>query len=192
MKRTPVFSPDGQTVAFEWSPEEQTVTGLYLQRIDSDTPIRLTAARESVAGAAWSPDGRQIAFFRDDGNTHFSLVSMPANGGTETQWADIVNRPTLDTATVDWTPDGRYFVAADRSKGDPMAVVLISTSTKRKYWITAPPLARSATDRREFPPMGVGSRSAARVAPQWTTSSSWRSPLLPMRPASKASIPFEG
>jgi Tol biopolymer transport system component len=139
LKRTPAFSPDGQTVAFEWNPEGQTTAGLYLQGIDSDTPTRLTAPDESVAGAAWSPDGQQVAFFRGEADDHFSLVSMPAKGGAETRWADIEIRPTLDTATVDWTRDGRYLVAADRSKGDPMAVVLISTATKRKYWITSPP-----------------------------------------------------
>jgi len=48
LKRTPVFSPDGQTVAFEWSAEGQTVAGLYFQRIDSDTPTLLSVTDQSA------------------------------------------------------------------------------------------------------------------------------------------------
>ena len=47
--------------------------GSDLQQLTND----LTTER----GAAWSPDGTQIAFIRDDGTTP-GIYSVPATGGT--------------------------------------------------------------------------------------------------------------
>jgi Tol biopolymer transport system component len=140
LKRTPAFSPDGQSIAFEWAPEGQSGPDLYVQRLDEDTPTRLTSTDEAEIGAAWSPDGVQIAFFRLHRNGRMSLLSVPAKSGPEQSWAEVGFRPTMDIATLDWTPDGRYFVTVDQPGAvSTTAVVLISLETKQKYFVTAPP-----------------------------------------------------
>ena len=65
-EREPSFSPDGAQVAFSWDGESQDNFDIYVEEIDSDTPVRLTSSPAPEQHPAWSPDGRQIAFLRGD------------------------------------------------------------------------------------------------------------------------------
>lgn len=142
-KKTPALSPDGESIAFEWKPEEQANPDLYVQHIGEDMPTQLTRTpADEEIGAAWSPDGRQIAFCRKSREaTRLAVVTISAHGGPEEVLADVDYMPSyLSIATLNWTPDGRYLVVSDkRSPTAPLSIVLISVKTRQKFWLTNPP-----------------------------------------------------
>ena len=83
-------------------------------------PRRLTEPRYEVSGAAWSPDGRRIAFladFRDEvGVIEFpQAYSLPASGGRPRPLAELKGY----ILSLAWSPGGRIaLVGLDR--GDPV------------------------------------------------------------------------
>jgi dipeptidyl aminopeptidase/acylaminoacyl peptidase len=64
--RAPVISPDARYVAYlqretNWK-ENEFVWQLWRVDVGSGRPVQLTRGKKSVASAAWSPDGRWLAF----------------------------------------------------------------------------------------------------------------------------------
>ena len=92
----PALSPDGKTVAFGWMGDIWTVS------TDGGRATRLTTHPALDSGAAFSPDGKQIAFNSEREGSKL-LYSMPSNGGEPKQL-------TFHTDGCDlreWTPDGK-------------------------------------------------------------------------------------
>ena len=84
-QRAPVFSPDGQQIAFESrrgevpSPAENNDTlEIYVIHIDGTNKKQLTHNDVDDGHPTWAPNGKQIVFHRNGGRplTNF-LVSMP-------------------------------------------------------------------------------------------------------------------
>jgi Tol biopolymer transport system component len=102
---TPAWSPDGQHLAFvSWrsdgSPE------IYVANADGTDQIHLyrnTRSKYKLAGqAAWSPDGKQIAFPGKDG-----IYVMNANGTDRTRLTDL--KPWSQSCNdLVWSPDGQH------------------------------------------------------------------------------------
>lgn len=140
----PRISPDGKTLAFRWSEDEEGTNGVYLQNIGS------LARRYLVRGYSpdWSPDGEWIVFdsgdynlgkIRVDGSSLTQLTSNgrslePAwspDGQTIAYYVEMGSETTAGIATVttdgilgprlflggspDWFPDGRLFATLGRS-----------------------------------------------------------------------------
>jgi Tol biopolymer transport system component len=85
----PEFSPDGQSVAFvrysSW------ISGdIYIVAVGGGEPRRLTFNNTTIAGLAWTADGREIIFSQNpvfvEGNG--SLWRIPASGGTAERFAE--------------------------------------------------------------------------------------------------------
>ena len=76
---SPVWSPDGRTLAFVSNRDDHSFVGLFL---GSDQPIRYLAPSTSRDSApVWSPDGTTIAFVRQSGRggvPHSPLEQQPA------------------------------------------------------------------------------------------------------------------
>jgi eukaryotic-like serine/threonine-protein kinase len=119
-KDSPVFSPDGNEVAFVWwekSSKGPDVSHLYVQLVGAGTPLRLTNSSESDHDPAWSPDGRFIAFRR--GRHPAAYYIIPALGGTERKLADA-DLVLFAARGLSWSPDGRDLAVADGgTKADP-------------------------------------------------------------------------
>jgi serine/threonine protein kinase len=137
----PAFSPDAKQIAYFWNDENPVKSDLYVQSVGSDKPLlRLTHTDSGFnCCAAWSPDGREIAFARcyDNGGAVFVV---PALGGSERKLTDVVCSFGYAGA-ANWTSDGKSLVLADRCVPDgPRGIVVFSLETGEKRCLTAPPL----------------------------------------------------
>lgn len=92
----PALSPDGKTVAFGWCGDIWTVP------TTGGRAARLTTNPALDSGAAFSPDGKQIAFNSDREGSKQAYV-MPVNGGEPKQ----ITWNTDGCDIREWTPDGK-------------------------------------------------------------------------------------
>ncbi|MEJ2210456.1 MAG: DPP IV N-terminal domain-containing protein, partial [Anaerolineae bacterium] len=102
----PVWSPDGRRIAFtrrqhdHWELYAVDASGQHLTRL-TDTPHRPDGTPANSVAAAWSPDGRHIAFYTDRAGS-WQIWVMHADGSAA--------RPMFDTAlnglTLDYAFDG--------------------------------------------------------------------------------------
>lgn len=92
----PALSPDGQVVAFGWQGD------IWTAPTSGGRATRLTTHPALDSGAAFSPDGKQIAFNSEREGSKL-LYAMPVGGGEPRQL-------TFHTDGCDlreWTPDGQ-------------------------------------------------------------------------------------
>ena len=140
----PTLSPDGNQVAFTWSGPKQDNDDLYVQLIDSGGPLRLTSDPASDYSAAWSPDGRWIAFLRGDSQGNNELRLIPPLGGLERRLAEIqVRHSYVDPPYLAWFPDSKSLIVTDsagQDKPDALFVVSVETGEKRPLTHPEPPL----------------------------------------------------
>jgi len=103
-------SPDGRWVLFSVTEpaydETRTVSDLWLVPSDgSAEPRRLTATRPGEGGAAWSPDGRRIAFTaRREQDTVSQVYVLDIAAGGEAQRVTTI---ATGAGAPQWRPDGQ-------------------------------------------------------------------------------------
>lgn len=137
----PALSPDGRQIAFIWRTETGHHDDLYVQLIGADQPLRLTHnASGFICCAAWSPDGRQIAYAHC-GDNGGAVFVVPAMGGVQRKITEVACPFTFNGAGwPQWTADADSLVLADQCapKG-PRGIVLFSLLTGEKRCLTSPP-----------------------------------------------------
>jgi dipeptidyl aminopeptidase/acylaminoacyl peptidase len=122
------ISPDGRHIVYEQTTTNWTDnafdTTLWLADVASGERRPLTLAVKSSLGAAWSPDGRWIAFVSDrpaplakSPAGKRQLYVMPADGG-EAQQVAVFEKGVND---YEWTPDSLGFVVSAEAP-DPKAM----------------------------------------------------------------------
>jgi tricorn protease len=151
----PVFSPDGQTIAF---------TGEYDGNVDVFTvpatggvPKRLTWHPAPDQALHWTPDGKQVLF--SSPRTAYSrfneLFTVPASGGFETKLplpSGVEGAFSPDGKSIAYLPTERRFQVWKRYRG----------GTTTKIWIAD--LATSRIQRvpransNDFNPMWIGDK----------------------------------
>ncbi len=145
-KSHPVFSPDGNAIAFTWGGEKDDNFDIYVKLIGAGTPLRLTTNPAVDSSPAWSPDGRFIAFIRQS-TTGGAYYLVPSLGGAERKLADAYTNPGVFAGVLafghflDWSPDGKSLLVADRvsPKDSRPSIVLISIESGQKRTMTSPP-----------------------------------------------------
>lgn len=127
------FSPDGNSVVFTWSGPDFTAYGdLWVKEVEGEALRRLTDTPGATeGGAAWSPDGRQIAFTRFEGEQNRGVYVMSALGGSERKVTDWGVGPT-------WLPDSHSLVFHDRVAGSLAPVHYVLATGARRH-LTTPP-----------------------------------------------------
>ena len=108
----PSLAPDGEHVAFSWDGGGDNLD-VYVMRLGAQDPLRLTSDGAADLGAAWSPDGRQLAFIRQRGLLSGDLYVVPALGGPERKVLEVRSNFMIAGRTAPllaWTPDGKQLV----------------------------------------------------------------------------------
>jgi Tol biopolymer transport system component len=151
----PSFSPNGQKVAFVWAGENNDNSDVYIRDINGSSIFRLTTNAAEDVSPVWSPNGNRVAFLRVSPNETEVLVS-PAAGGVHGVITSLF--PTRIEAVgrhLDWSPDGKYLVAADKKSSDePFAITLIEPTTGHKIEVTNPPAGMMGDMGPAFSPDG--------------------------------------
>ena len=87
-KQLPIFSSDGNSVAFAWDGgEEGQNSNVYLMQLEGGKPLRITHHPASEWPGAFSPDGRRLYFNRQS-DAGFTSYWVPTLGGDETRVTD--------------------------------------------------------------------------------------------------------
>jgi Tol biopolymer transport system component/DNA-binding winged helix-turn-helix (wHTH) protein len=181
----PSFSPDGESVVFEWCRKWASECDIFIKQIDVEPPVQLTKTAEVEAMPAWSPDGRWIAFLRELPAGRIGLIVMPSRGGSERLLAEL-DYPrgrfnSLKGPRLSWTPDSRYIAAPERESGkEPCFLWLFSVENGERRRLTQPPredLWSGEDDNPAFSPDGRTLAFSSRRG-----SERWRIHLLRLGP----------
>ena len=141
---SPTFSPDGNEVAFWWEGPKPGSAGIYAKVIGQDPPVLLARTKQNYA--AWSPDGRFIAFVDEVPGGNCGIFLVPAIGGPAHKIAEISVQelvvssiPSNTCVPVSWHPNGQWLVGVDKITPDEScALFLISVPGGEKRRLTSP------------------------------------------------------
>jgi tricorn protease len=157
----PVFSPDGQLIAF--AGEYEGNLDVYVVPTAGGIPRRLTHHPDPDVPVAWTPDGKSIVF-RSPRTSHarfIKLYTVPAGGGQPSE----LPLPMAEEGS--FSPDGKMIAYVPLSNRPPFPGGLrpirhYRGGTAAALWIAD--LADSSitkvprTDSNDFNPMWVGDR----------------------------------
>ena len=138
------ISPDEQFLAFSYatSPDDDVVV-LKLQDLRNHHIVQLTEAPYSSFGAAWSPDGTQLAYQR---LVSGQLCELRVITLTEDRKRVLSNNLLTScgsqsvSARLSWSPDGRYVVYPSRdSEQNQMSLMMYPIAGEAAEQLTAPP-----------------------------------------------------
>ena len=119
----PVWSPDGQRLAFASSRDGNTE--VYVMAADGTDPTNLTQNADTDGwNIVWSPNGQRIAFTSErDGNTE--VYVMAADGTDQT---NLTQSAGDDWAPV-WAPDGQRLAFVSNRDGNTEVYVMAADGT---------------------------------------------------------------
>jgi dipeptidyl aminopeptidase/acylaminoacyl peptidase len=123
----PVWSPDGEQLAFLSDAKKRHQAQLYVAHLKSGRLRQLTDLKGTLADPRWSPDGRRLAFrFIEGVEAKGPLDAAPRDTGVVQETIHESRIMTIDLATgrlrpisppelfvyeYDWSPDGSKFAA---------------------------------------------------------------------------------
>jgi dipeptidyl aminopeptidase/acylaminoacyl peptidase len=107
------WSPDSSKLAFTTYGEGQLPDRFMVAAADGTTgAVPVGEPDPGVRDAAWSPDGKTIAFGSDDPEKGGMGLYLVDADGTDVRRLDTVGGPGWMFVDVDWSPDGRTIAAA--------------------------------------------------------------------------------
>lgn len=136
----PALSADGRQLAFVWDGEQEPQPpAVYIRPIDEDAARPLSPGYSAQSSPAWSPDGRFVAYLRQDAE-RAALVVVPAKGGEDRTVTELHRtRYGLTFQHLDWSPDGKSLVFDDKEKeADPFSLFLVDVASGIRRRLTSP------------------------------------------------------
>ncbi|HRD57430.1 MAG TPA: hypothetical protein PK504_05245 [Ferruginibacter sp.] len=138
----PQWSPDGKKLIYTRQVKNANDTGnkaplngeIYIMNVDGSDEKQLTFRAGWDGGAAFSPNGNQIAFYGKTENGHYDIFLMDADG------KNLFNL-TLDEMedySPAWSPDSKW-IAFTRGNAKNYDVWIMEIETKIKHRLTKHP-----------------------------------------------------
>jgi Tol biopolymer transport system component len=121
----PSFAPDGRRLVFIGGDSND----VYTVAADGSGLKRLTDEGAAHDQAVWSPDGRKIAYTRQQPNGRWDIYLMNANGSGKT----ALTRTSVSEEQPAWSPDGKRlaFIRQERGRWS-IYVMRVGTRNARK------------------------------------------------------------
>ncbi len=133
----PSLSPDGREVAYVWDGPKRDRFEIYVLRIGTPLPRRVTYEGGRLGPPAWSPDGLEIAFTRCDLNNRSAVFVVPALGGPERRITDAACQYSFPSDLAWSSLDGGRLVFIDHCvAGGPSGLVSFSLATGKRQCLT--------------------------------------------------------
>ena len=160
----PSLSPDGTRVAFSWLPPNAPGSRIAIKTIGSETVVQLTEGLMGDRMPVWSPDGRQLAFFRASRKPELrsQICLIPATGGPARVLLDVkgMNLPGLA-----WWRAGNALLFASRPPtASTFHLAALDLATLEVRPLTNPPPGPQLTAPGDFlPAVGPDDRTVAFV-----------------------------
>ncbi|SDZ97869.1 winged helix-turn-helix domain-containing protein [Alkalimonas amylolytica] len=138
------ISPDEELLAFSYaSSPSDSVVRLKLQNLKTHQVVALTEAPYSSFGAAWNPDGTQLAYQRVLSGRLCEIRLLTLNAQRDRVLTDELLTSCgaqSISARLSWSPDGRFLVYPSREDGqNQMALMLYPMAGGQPQVLTAPP-----------------------------------------------------
>jgi Tol biopolymer transport system component len=121
--RSPVWTPDGQRIAFQSRRHDGVTPNIYWQRADgTGTPQRLTESTNSQKPTSWHPDGRFLAFGEARvGTTNQDILILPVEGSEASGWKpgkpQVFLESPFNESEAAFSPDGKWLAYQSDESG---------------------------------------------------------------------------
>jgi eukaryotic-like serine/threonine-protein kinase len=140
-KFDPVFSPDGNELAYTWKGEQDDNYDIYVKLIGAGAPLRLTTSPAAESCPAWSPDGRYIAFIRDTPSGGSAYYVIPSLGGAERKIAEALIESNRLGRCMRWSGDGKNLITVDGVSPQDIqpSIVLLAVEDGHRNALASPP-----------------------------------------------------
>jgi Tol biopolymer transport system component len=127
----PVWSPDGQRIAFVRQTGDDTQ--IYIMNADGGSQRPLTTGGGRVASPAWSPDGQHLVFTATrDGVSQ--IVAMQSDGSRRRDLAPS----RRDQRSPAWSPDGQLIAFLSRASPGQFDLYVIGANGQNLRQIPTP------------------------------------------------------
>ncbi|MBL0160503.1 MAG: PD40 domain-containing protein [Bryobacterales bacterium] len=135
----PALSRDGTKVAFVWDQAGQQGAAIYVKGPEDDEPRRISPSDHVHDSPAWSPDGKYLAYLRQERDA-LKVIVRPERGEGLREVARLFpTRYGLNCRHLDWSPDGRHIVVDDKdSPNDSFGIYLIDITNGRRTLLAKP------------------------------------------------------
>ncbi len=134
----PVWTPDGQHIAFASTRNRDGSQIMYWQRADGSADVqRLTESRRFQIPRSWHPNGKFLAFEENQTATGPDIMILPVDGDEKSGWKPgtpyvFWSSPFVDTNPA-FSPDGRW-IAYQSSKSGTFEVYVRPFPGSEREW----------------------------------------------------------